>query len=225
MSKPSQPNKPNGLFITGTDTDIGKSFVACCLAQGLIKQGYKVSPRKPIASGCLVQTDGQLLSEDAQQLKQASQSDLPLDQICRYTFSAAISPARAIQQSGQTILLKDLVQACSVKADEFALVEGAGGFLSPLTADGLNADFALQLNYPIILVVGNRLGCLNHALLTIEAIERRGLKLQAMVINDFSQDADPQNIADLKKLTQHPVIHQTFQTQFTPLILPENIKL
>ena len=208
-----------GFFITGTDTEIGKSFVACCIAQGLVKQGIAVSPRKPVASGCLLQADDSLLSEDALELQAASQTREPLDRICPYRFKAAISPARAIAQSGQAININALYQACQVEADHFALVEGAGGFLSPLASDGLNADLALKLNYPLILVVGNRLGCLNHALLTIEAIEQRQLKLHAVILNDISPQADPDNFNDLQQLCRYPVIHQRYQTHPSPLVV------
>jgi dethiobiotin synthetase len=219
MQDASLTTRPGGFFITGTDTEIGKSFVASCIAQGLVQQGIRVAPRKPVASGCIMQADGSLLSEDAMQLKQASQSDEPLAQICRYQFEPAISPARAIQQSQCMISIQDLVQASEVNAGDFALVEGAGGFYSPLASDGLNADLAQQLNYPIILVVGNRLGCLNHALLTIEAIERRGLQLHRIVLNDLCKEADPDNLNDLKQLTDYPVVHQAFQAEISPLNL------
>ncbi len=209
----SQTTRSGGFFITGTDTDIGKSFIACCIAKGLIEQGIKVSPRKPIASGCIRQTDGSLLATDAQQLQLASQSDESLSQICRYTFEAAISPARAIAHAKQTITLADLHQACAVDKGHFALVEGAGGFLSPITPDGLNADLAVKLGYPIILVVGNRLGCLNHALLTIEAIEARGLNLHAIVLNDLNADSDLDNLHDLCRLTSYPIVYQPFSQQ------------
>lgn len=208
-----------GFFITGTDTEIGKSFVASCIAQGLVEQGLAVSPRKPVASGCLLQADGSLLSEDALQLQAASQTLEPLARICPYCFEAAISPARAIAQSGQAININALCHACQVEVDHFALVEGAGGFLSPLASDGLNADLALKLNYPLILVIGNRLGCLNHALLTIEAIEQRQLKLHTVILNDISPQADPDNFNDLQQLCHYPVIHQRYQTQPTPLKL------
>lgn len=209
----TKTTRPGGFFITGTDTDIGKSFIACCIAKGLIEQGIKVSPRKPIASGCIRQTDGSLLSTDAQQLKLASHSDEPLNQICRYTFEPAISPARAIAQANQTISIESLHQACAVDKSHFALVEGAGGFLSPIAPDGLNADLAIKLNYPIILVVGNRLGCLNHALLSIEAIEARGLTLHAIVLNDLNANSDLDNLHDLCQLTPYPIVYQPFSQQ------------
>ncbi|MBE0492704.1 MAG: dethiobiotin synthase [Thiomicrospira sp.] len=216
----STTTRPGGYFITGTDTEIGKTHISCALAMGLVQQGYSVAPRKPIASGCIKQADGSLLSEDAYRLQQASQTKDSLQTICPYQFEAAISPARAIQQSGQTIGLDDLVQACQAPSSEFLLVEGAGGFLSPLSDDALNADLAKQLALPIILVVGNRLGCINHALLTLEAIQQRHLTLAAIVLNDLSQQADPNNLIDLKnKLPNQQLIHHPYQTQLSPIRL------
>ena len=208
-----------GFFITGTDTEIGKTQVTAAIAQGFRQQGYSIIPRKPIASGCIWQ-QGKLVSEDALQLQQACQSDEPLIKICPYQFEPAISPARAIKQSAQTILLKDLHQACQTIQPGLVLVEGAGGFLSPLTADGLNADLATALGYPLILVVGNRLGCINHSLLTIEAIQQRQLTLHAIVVNDITPDADPANLDDLRALCKAPVFHYPYQAATPkPLII------
>jgi dethiobiotin synthetase len=212
-------NSRQGFFITGTDTEIGKTQVTAALTMGFRQQGYQVIPRKPIASGCLWH-QGQLVSEDAQQLQQACQFDEPLEKICPYSFEPAISPARAIHQSGQNILLNDLHQACDASQPGLVLIEGAGGFLSPLTADGLNADLAQALGYPLILVVGNRLGCINHTLLTIEAIQRRQLTLHAIVVNDITPHADPANLQDLKALCTQSVFHYPYQdATMSPLFI------
>ena len=212
--------RPGGYFITGTDTEIGKSHIACALAMGLLQQGYQVAVRKPIASGCLKQPDGSLLSEDAYRLQQASQTKDSLQTICPYQFEAAISPARAIRQANQPIGLADLVQACQAPASHFLLVEGAGGFLSPLCDNALNADLAKQLALPIILVVGNKLGCINHALLTLQAIQQRHLSLAAIVLNDLSQQSDPDNLTDLKNLLPNQqLIHHPYQTQLSSIRL------
>ncbi|MGM0540804.1 MAG: dethiobiotin synthase [Pseudomonadota bacterium] len=172
-----------GLFITGTDTDVGKTYVAGCIALSLREQGFTVAPRKPIASGCLVQTDGSLLSEDALFLQQSTNTKDTLQTICPYQFEPAISPHTAIKQANLDIKISDLVKACDVPDNEFALVEGAGGFYSPLTLDGLNKDLAAELAYQVILVVANRLGCINQALLTIAAIEQAGLDLHSIIVN------------------------------------------
>ena len=187
---------------------------------GLVQQGYNVAPRKPIASGCIKQADGTLFSDDAYRLQQASQTSDALHTICPYQFEPAISPARAIRQANLTISLDNLKQACQAPISDFLLVEGAGGFLSPLCDEGLNADLAAQLQLPIVLVVGNRLGCLNHALLSVESIQQRGLQIAAIVLNDVQAHSDADNFSDLKKhLPKHNLIHQPHQTQPTPIQL------
>ena len=216
----STTTRPGGYFITGTDTEIGKTHITCALALGLVQQGHQVAVRKPIASGCIKQADGSLLSEDAYRLHQASQSTDSLQTICPYQFEAPISPARAIRQAKQTIDLADLVKACNAPSSQFLLVEGAGGFLSPLCENSLNADLAVELQWPVILVVGNRLGCLNQALLSVEAILQRGLALQAIVLNDLCEQADFHNLTDLKNLLPNQrIIHQSYQPQPHPIQL------
>lgn len=186
-----------GFFVTGTDTDVGKTYVAARIAAQLHAQGIKVSPRKPIASGCIVQSDGSLLSEDAFQLKQGSQSQESLEVICPYQFEPALSPQTALAMANVMVTTKDLFVACQTPEESFALVEGAGGFLSPLCTDGQNRDLATALQLPVVLVVADKLGCLNHALLSIEAIEHSGLNLHAIIVNQvfpdsfgFAQDLD-----------------------------------
>jgi dethiobiotin synthetase len=178
----------HGAFITGTDTDVGKTYIACCIAKTLIKQGIPVTPRKPIASGCIPQENGGLLSEDAQFLQQACQSIDSLKTICPYQFEPAISPQQAIQEANLTITIQDLALACQNKNASFTMVEGAGGFYSPLALDGLNKDLAIQLKLPVILVVANRIGCINQTLLSIEAIQNSGLTLHSIIINQITNN-------------------------------------
>ena len=185
----NKPTRPGGFFITGTDTDVGKTYVSGCIALSLRQQGLTVTPRKPIASGCLPQADGSLLSEDALFLQQATQTKDTLQIICPFQFEAAISPHTAIKQANLDIRISDLAKACDVPDSEFALVEGAGGFYSPLALDGLNKDLAVELDYPVILVVANRLGCINQALLSIGAIEQSGLDLHSIIINQVKPDS------------------------------------
>lgn len=198
-----------GFFITGTDTDVGKTYVAGCLAHTLIKQGYRVTPRKPIASGCQPQADNSMLCPDAAFLKQACQSDEHLSSICPYQFEPPISPQTAIEQAGQTITTQDLIKACDFNTQDFYLVEGAGGFYSPLCSNGLNRDLAVSLQLPVIVVVKNQLGCINHTLLTLQAIKDAGLKTHAIIIN-FADDNDYAN--DIEKWTTVPV----FKIDYSP---------
>ena len=200
-----------GFFITGTDTEIGKTYATCCLADTIKSTcpHLEIFPRKPIASGAIHQ-NGILISEDAQQLKAASQSPQPLDTICRYRFEQPISPQRAIKQSQCSITIEDLVSASATPNKGVTLVEGAGGFYSPLALDGLNKDLAVALDYPVILVVGNKLGCINQTLLNIEAIAQHQLQLAAVIISDVDADADQDNVQDIKERIEVPVIHLPF---------------
>ena len=157
-NKTTRPgNSPGGFFITGTDTDVGKTYVAGCIAHTLIQKGYQVTPRKPIASGCIKQKDGNLLSEDALFLQQSCQSNDSLQTICPYQYEPPISPQTAIEQAGLVISTQDLLCACQpssqLKENDFLLVEGAGGFYSPICSEGLNKDLAQALGLPVILVV------------------------------------------------------------------------
>lgn len=205
-------NSTGGFFITGTDTDVGKTYAGACLAHTLIEQGKIVIPRKPIASGCIRQADDSLLSEDAEFLKLGSQSTESLSIICPYQFEPAISPQTAIEQAGLVINTEQLESAIKPKKpledNEVLMVEGAGGFLSPLCSDGLNRDLAVRLQLPVVLVVKNQLGCINHTLLTIEAIRHSGLEIHSIVLNY----ADLEDYAsDLEKWTDIPIYKLHFQ--------------
>ncbi len=216
----TQINKNStGIFITGTDTDVGKTFIACCIATTLIKQKFSVSPRKPIASGCIRQADHTLLSEDALFLQQACQSSEPLNIICPYQFEPAISPQRVIQEANLTITIQDLKRACETHdLNSVALIEGAGGFYSPIALNGLNKDLAAQLNYPIILVVANRIGCINQTLLTIEAIQNSGLTLHSIIINHVTNHS--YNYAEgLASYTKTPIFIMPFSENKAPIII------
>lgn len=209
----------SGFFVTGTDTDVGKTFVSARIARSLIQQGYQVRVRKPIASGCIRQADGSLLSEDALQLQQGAQSQESLQQICTYQFEPAISPHLALEQAGQYITIEQLAQNCqpSSATNELLIVEGAGGWLSPLASNGFNQDLAVRLQLPVILVVANRLGCLNSALLSAQAIRQAGLKLHSVVINNVSNSKDYSQ--GLEQWINCPIYYQYYceQPELNPL--------
>jgi dethiobiotin synthetase len=214
--------RPGGFFITGTDTDVGKTYVSGCIALTLRQLGLDVTPRKPIASGCLRQTDGSLLCEDAVFLQQSTNTNDSLQTICPYQFEPAISPHTAIKQANLNISISDLLKACDVPDREFALLEGAGGFYSPLALDGLNKDLAIALAYPIVLVVANRLGCINQTLLSIAAIEQAGLRLHAIVINQAqpSRTARPTNHAlGLEDFTDRAIFRVDYAIDGLPVVI------
>jgi len=220
----SKTSRPAGFFITGTDTDAGKTYATGCIGQSLIQLGIKVSPRKPIASGCILQADGSLLSEDALFIQQACSSLDSLSTICPYTYEPAISPQRALNQANANVSINHLVNACKPINNNFALIEGAGGFYSPLAIDGLNVDLAQALGYPVILVVGNKLGCINHTLLTIDAIKAANLPLHSVLVNDISKDSDINNFHDLEALLNAetiPCYHLPYSSNFTATTIPD----
>jgi dethiobiotin synthetase len=173
-------------FITGTDTDVGKTLVSCALLHGFAARGRRVVGMKPVAAGC---TAG-ALSDDVLQLRAASNITASDELVNPYAFEPAIAPHLAAQQAGVVIDLMRIVAAyrkLAAQAD-VVIVEGAGGFMVPLNGSQTGADLAQQLGLPVILVVGMRLGCINHALLTVRAIAELRLQCAGWVANVLDVD-------------------------------------
>jgi dethiobiotin synthetase len=170
-----------GLFITGTDTGVGKTRVAVALIHALRAQGLRVAAMKPVAAGC---APGEL-NDDVSALLQASNVAADLCDINPYSFAPPIAPHLAAQQAGVRIELPVIVAAYARLAAvaDVVVVEGAGGWRVPLNEHEEMADLAHALGLPIVLVVGLRLGCLNHALLTAESISHRHLPWAGWVGN------------------------------------------
>jgi len=201
-----------GVFITGTGTNVGKTFVATAIAKNLTAQGINIIPRKPIESGCLKQ-DGKLIPQDAHALMQAANYQGTLSEVCPYRFEPAISPVRAAHLANQTLTTEQLVNICLQGSENgFTLVEGAGGFYSPLTENGLNADLAVALQLPVLLVADDSLGVLSHVLLNVEAVLARGLQLAGVVVNALSDSNDihMNNSADLRERLNCPVFSSPY---------------
>ena len=197
-----------GVFITGTDTGVGKTAIACALIRALEARGLRVAPRKPVESGC-PRRDGKPMPADAARLARACAHAPPIGAVCRYRFGDATSPARAARLAGATLRIADLVAACACDTGDVAVVEGAGGLLSPIANDGVNADLAVALGFPVIVVAADKLGCINHALLTLEALAARGLAVAALVLNRdtaAARDAALDNADELAALTRAPVV-------------------
>lgn len=192
------------VFVTGTDTGVGKTFISVVLIELLQQQGLKVVGMKPIASGCEPTVEG-LRNDDALKLSQQSNVDLPYDLINPYAFEPAIAPHIAAKQAGIEIELDKIQQNYTLikQQADVVVVEGAGGWLVPLNNTQTMADLAVLLALPVILVVGIRLGCINHALLTVKAIESTGLKLQGWVANHIEVTEQANEI--VQTLTQHIV--------------------
>jgi len=196
------------VFITGTDTGVGKTWIACSLMRAFSGQGVKVVGMKPLASGARLQ-DGRLRNEDALQLHTLSNIDVPYDWINPYCFEPAIAPHIAAQQSGMTISLDAIQHAYQRLRDlaDVVIVEGVGGWAVPINASQTMADVAKMMNLPVLMVVGMRLGCLNHAILTAQSIQSSLLSLVAWVANSPDPDMPvlQENIDTLKNFVPAPL--------------------
>jgi len=209
-----------GLFITGTDTGVGKTRLGALLIRELVGRGIHVCARKPVESGCARQGN-KLLPTDTLALREAAGNRETLDRVCAFPLEAPVSPTRAAALAGQPLNLEQLIAACrnEVGAEDFLVVEGAGGFLSPLTGDALNADLAQRIGLPVVLVAADRLGAIHQVLVTAEAIERRGLTLAAVVLNQLDPALDPRldNAAELAHWLGMAVIALPHQAGLGPL--------
>jgi dethiobiotin synthetase len=193
---------PQHIFVTGTDTEVGKTRISTGLIAVLQQQGLKVAGMKPIASGC-EWIDGQWQNEDALAMIAQSNVHLPYSTVNPFAFEPAIAPHIAAQQANVDIslpLIKHHFETIAKQADA-VVVEGAGGWLVPLNDQQTMADLAVELKLPVVLVVAIKLGCINHALLSVEAIEQRGLKLAGWVANHLSQQNESAEI--IATLKQH----------------------
>lgn len=204
------------VLVTGTDTDVGKTYVSTLLLKGLRQTPLRIGAYKPACSGSVVGHDGHETWNDIEMLSAASGvSDREL--ICPQRFSAALAPNVAARQENSKVsgrLLYDGVERWNDHAD-FLLIEGVGGFLCPLSDCVLLSDFAERLSCDIIIVAANRLGVLNHTLLTVEAVKNRSLNLLGIVLNDTCAEQDQSTETNLQQLHELlpdvPITHCEYQ--------------
>ncbi len=192
----------SGVFVTGTDTGVGKTVVCGAILRGWAAQGLRAVGMKPVASGCRVTPDGPR-SDDAEELTAAANVDVNYADVNPYALVPAIAPHLAAAAAGCEIRFERVLrcyQTLAARADRVA-VEGVGGWRVPLAPHCTVADLARALELPVVLVVGIRLGCLNHALLSMEAIERSGVRWAGWVANhcDADVEAAVDNVAALRK--------------------------
>jgi dethiobiotin synthetase len=189
-------------FVTGTDTNVGKTLVSAALIHSLARNGLKVAGMKPVAAGAELR-DGKLWNEDVALLSGEANVTLPTHLIAPYLFKEAAAPHVAAALEDQQINPDTIFTAFEqIRAQtEAVIVEGAGGFCVPLTPQIDLADIAARLQLDVILVVGLRLGCLNHAFLTVEAIAARGLRLAGWVVNQIDP-AMPHQAANIEALRE-----------------------
>ena len=184
-----------GLFVTGTDTGVGKTLLSCALLHAFAARGLRSAGMKPVAAGAR-RRNGELFNEDIEQLRAAGSAAVDEKLINVYSFEPPIAPHIAARLAGIEIKLGSIDRAYRrlARHADIIVVEGVGGFCVPLNEREDTGDLAALLHLPVVLVVGMRLGCLNHALLTAAAIEARGLALAAWVANQL--DAEMTHAAD-----------------------------
>ncbi len=196
-------------FVTGTDTEIGKTLVSATILYKLVRGGVRACGMKPVAAGAVLR-DGELHNDDADMLVAASSVHLPQNLTTPYMLREACAPHIAAALDGVHIEPVPIIAAYAevAAASDAVVVEGVGGFKVPLSDDFDSAQMAEQLNLPVILVVGLRLGCISHALLTAEAIIRRDLVLAGWVVNEIDPEmrfAD-ENVAALAERIPAPLL-------------------
>ena len=198
------------FFVTGTDTDAGKTFVTVLMLEALKQKGLSTLALKPLAAGC-EQVDGELRNDDALKLQAAMTVALPYQQINPIALKSAIAPHLAAEEEGRTLSvdrLARLIRGALMTPADVTLVEGAGGWLVPLNHRETLGNLVKELELPVILVVGVRLGCLNHALLTAQAVAAAGLPLAGWVANGIDPEAAKvqENINTLKSMLPAPCL-------------------
>ncbi|KAA0140757.1 dethiobiotin synthase [Gimesia chilikensis] len=203
-----------GLMVVGTDTGVGKSYISAAIARQLTSEGVRTGAYKPACSGSVIdESTGQPYWEDVKLLRQAiGGTDLPPERICPQTFHAPLAPPVAAAKEGRRIdeaLLLEGVRWWKSQA-EFLIVEGVGGVLCPLSSQQLIVDFAEKLKYPLLIVARAGLGTINHSLLTIEALQQRGLKIAGLILNDvdpeLSDESRLSNAEQIQLWTSVPVL-------------------
>src|SRR4051812_37562278 len=179
----------HGVFTTGTDTGVGKTLFSCALLHAYALKGVRAVGMKPVAAGAR-RDAGRLLNEDVEAITAASNVAAPIELVNPYCFEPPIAPHIAAARAGVVIDIECIASAFSALAAlaERVIVEGAGGFRVPLGPNLDTAQLAHRLDLPVVLVVGMRLGCLNHALLTADAVRAAGLTLAGWVANHVDPD-------------------------------------
>jgi dethiobiotin synthetase len=181
--------KAPGYFVTGTDTGVGKTLAAVALTGALAARGVRVAVMKPVAAGTVKTPDGEF-NDDALELLAASNVKAPYEDVNPFLLKTPASPHLAARAEGVAIRHERIAAAFARLrvASDLVLVEGAGGWLAPISATETMADIAEKLDLPVLLVVGMRLGCLNHALLTRDAVRARGMRFAGWIANKLGTE-------------------------------------
>ncbi|MEN6565006.1 MAG: dethiobiotin synthase [Veillonellales bacterium] len=218
-----------GLFITATDTEIGKTIITGALAAALKQRRYDVGVIKPVASGGVADHNGQLLSEDATfLLKAAGMDENKRSEVSPLCLAPSLAPAVAAAETGVTIDVPKLAAACKtmLSRHQIGLVEGAGGITTPIWQDYLMVHLMAELNLPAIIVACPRLGAINHTVLTAEYARQHGITLAGIIINQWDETQagilEHSNLDYTMRLTGLPILGKF---PFTPGISVPDVKI
>lgn len=194
----SESKPPRGLFVIGTDTEIGKTYVSCLLVRHLVKLGHRVGVYKPVASG-IVEGD----PTDAELLRSATEIDWPTERVCPQLYASPLAPPIAARAERRQVDKNLLVEGARWWFDQcdILIVEGVGGSLSPIANDWTVLDLALRIKLPLLLVAANRLGVVNQVLLALEAAATRKLPVTAVVLNSL-----PNFLSDTSRQTNQQLL-------------------
>jgi len=202
--------KMTGFFVTGTDTEVGKTLVSGALILKLREQGKQAIGFKPVAAGTYQSANGELLNEDLETLRIASGLAPGQMNLSSYVLDMPVAPHLAAASKGIVLQLGTIMQGLleTQKHSDCLVIEGAGGLLIPLNDHENLGDLVQQISLPVILVVGMKLGCINHALLTQEAIKARGLKIAGWVANSLANEMPllQENVATLQTKINAPFL-------------------
>ena len=206
-----------GLFVTGTDTGVGKTWVSAAIVRSLVAEGRRVGALKPIATSGEIGADGSLVTADASVLRDAVGENTPLAEIAPIVFRGELAPSVAMRLAGRILTFADILSSTRAALSawsavaEIVVVEGVGGLLCPIADEATVADLAIALEYPLVIVARRGLGTLNHTLLTVEAARRRGLRIAGVILNGSEPPSNPEaeatNAGELaRRLGEVPIL-------------------
>ena len=201
-------NKIKKVFITGAGTSVGKTYLTCSLIDLIIKKGFKVSPYKPIETGCK-KIKNKLIPNDSKKFYKLVNKDIDIELINPYRFQQPISPNRAIQLSKKKINIKNYIEKVKkLPKNDFLIIEGAGGLCSPISSDGLNIDLIKRMSLKTILIVKDEIGAINNVLLNIEILKKYKIGVIAIILNRIilKQPVGMNNLLEIKTHTAIPII-------------------
>ncbi|MEC9206252.1 MAG: dethiobiotin synthase [Pseudomonadota bacterium] len=198
------------IFVTGSDTNVGKTYVANSLIQFIISQGFSITPFKPIETGCK-RFNNQLIPNDSNRFFKSIKQKIALDKINPYRFFHPLSPNKAIKLAKKRIFLENYLNKLhKLPKNDVLLIEGAGGLFSPIALDGLNVDLIKRIQAKTILVVEDKLGAINSALLNIECCKNKKINLVGIILNRKVKEI-PKGMDNMKEIRSYSDI-PIFQT-------------